>query len=279
MSRSAAEYKADDYSLLLFQDDDWLIVQIHTNQEQFHPFELERFLSALQFILSEHIHWVMCYKHVKNNHELAFRPFLENYSKSKYLKPLQFDSFDTDKAWDLFNIYLKHILLNKKDRNDKITRIISECVSAGSGSFKAFSLTVTLAIEEILNNCFQELSIETSVKKEDINLLKSDIKELEIEKKFKDRIYSFLGYVQKTGATDKLRHLIDKTSIKKSDYDDWKTLRNHYVHPNESKLSPQKEIDKTYSNLTLLHKLIFIKINYEGSYSNYSKTNWPKENF
>lgn len=276
-SHSAAEYENDFLKILLFHDKDWLIIQIKIDEDDFHPFIFERVLSALQYILAEPLNWVIYEKRIKDELTSTFRPFQEDHKKSRFRESILLVDGNEREAWELFDVYLNHILLNKDDFNDPITNIISKCLSASQGSFDAFSLTLSLAIEEILNTSFKDLEVQKSVKEKDITLLKEAVKELDIEKGFRDRIGSFIGHVQQISASDRLRYLIDNTPITKVDYDNWKAIRNHFAHPDDSELNTQDKVDKTYSVLTLLHKLIFIKIGYQGPYNDFGERNWPQK--
>jgi len=274
-SHSAAEYENDFTSILLFHDDDWLIIQIKVKENDFHPFIFERVLSALQYILAEPLNWVIYEKRIKDEFTTTLRPFQDVHKKSKFRESILLVDGNESKVWELFDTYLNHILLNKEDFNDPITNIVSKSLSASQGSYDAFSLSLSLAVEEILNVSFKDIEVEKSVKEEDIQTFKKAIKSLDIEDSFRGRIGNFIGYIQNTTATDRLRKLIDTTPISKDDYDNWKAIRSYFAHPDDSELDTQDKIDKTYSVLTLLHKLIFLKIGYEGSYNNFGEKSWP----
>lgn len=246
-----------------------------TLKYDFHPFIFERVLSALQYILAEPLNWVIYEKRIKDEFTTTLRPFQEEHKKSKFRESILLVDGNESKAWQLFDDYLNHILLNKNDFNDPITNIVSKCLSASQGSYDAFSLSLSLAVEEILNVSFKDIEVEKSVKEEDIQAFKKAVKKLDIENSFRGRIGNFVGYIQNTTATDRLRKLIDATPISTTEYDSWKDIRNYFAHPDDSELDTQDKIDKTYSVLTLLHKLIFLKIGYEGSYNDFGEKNWP----
>jgi len=258
-SHTAAEFENESLKTLLFHDDDWLIIQIKVDEDDFHPFIFERVLSALQYILAEPLNWVIYEKRIKDEFTTTLRPFQEEHKKSKFRESILLVDGNESKVWELFDDYLNHILLNKEDFNDPITNIVSKCLSASQGSYDAFSLSLSLAVEEILNISFKDLEVQKSIKEEDFTLFKEAVKGLDIEQSFRDRIGSYIGHLQQIDASDRLRYLIDSTPISKSDYRNWKAIRNHFAHPNESKLNTQDKVDKTYSVLTLLHKLIFLK--------------------
>jgi hypothetical protein len=276
-SHSAAEYENDFLKILLFHDDDWLIIQIKIDKDDFHPFIFERVLSSLQYILAEPVNWVIYEKRIKNEFTSTFRPFQEEHKKSKFHEPILLVDGNEDEIWKLFDVYLKHILVNKTDFNDSISNVISKCLHASQGSFDAFSLTLSLSVEEILNISFKDIEVPNSVKEEDIRAFKKAVKKLDIEDSFRSRIGNFIGYIQNTTAKDRLRQLIESTPISTTEYDSWKDIRNYFAHPNDSKLNTQDKVDKTYSVLTLLHKLIYIKIGYQGSFNDFGEREWPKK--
>lgn len=277
ISHSAAEYNNPFLKILLFHDEDWLVIQIKVGEDNFHPFVLERVLSAIQYVLAEPMNWVIYEKRIKRELTSTFRSFKEKHKKSRFYEPILLVDGNESDVWKLFDIYLSKILQNKKDFNDPITNIISKCLHASQGSFDALSLTLSLAVEEILNTSFKDIEVQNSVKKEDIRTFKKAVKKLDVEQSFRDRIGSFIGYIQNTTATDRLRKLIDSTPISITEYDNWKDIRNHFAHPDDSKLNTHDKVYKTYSVLTLLHKLIFIKIGYQGSYNDFGERGWPKK--
>jgi len=274
-SHSAAEYENDFLKILLYHDDDCLNIQIKVDEDDYHQFILERVLSSLQYILAEPLNWVIYEKRIKDKFTSTFRPFQEEHKKSKFRESILLFDDNESEVWELFDVYLNHVLFNKDDFNDPITRIVSKCLSASQGSFDAFSLTLSLAVEEILNISFKDIEVEKSVKEEDIVTFKKAVKKLDIENSFRGRIGNFIGYIQSTTATDRLRQLIDSTPISTTEYDSWKDIRNHFAHPDDSKLNTQDKVDKTYSVQTLLHKLIFIKIGYQGPYNDFGEREWP----
>ncbi|MFO8163161.1 MAG: hypothetical protein R6T98_01345 [Desulfatiglandales bacterium] len=275
ISHSAAKYDNPFLKLLLFHDDDWLVIQIKVVEDNFHPYLFQRVLGALQYILAEPLNWVIYKKRIKDEFTLTFRPFKEEYKKYRFYESFLLGDGNESKIWKIFDYYLNHILLNTDDFNDPITNIVSKCLFASQGSFDAFSLTLSLAVEEILNTSYKKLKVQKSINEKDITLLKEAIKE--IEKGFRDRICGFIGHAQQISASDRLRYLINKTPITITDYDNWKAIRNHFAHPDDSKLNTQDKADKTYSVLTLLHKLIFLKIGYQGPYNDFGERNWPQK--
>jgi hypothetical protein len=274
-SHSAAEYENKFLKILLFHDKDWLRIQIKVDKDGYHPFLFERVLSALQYILAEPLTWVIYEKRIKDEFTTILRPFQEVHKKSKFRESILLVDENESNVWKLFGDYLDHILHNEDDFNDPITNIISKCLSASQGSYDAFSLSLSLAVEEMLNISFKDIEVQKSVKKEDIRTFKKAVKNLDIEDSFRGRIGNFIGYIQNTTATDRLRKLIDSTPISTTEYDNWKDIRNYFAHPDDSKLNTQDKVDKTYSVLTLLHKLIFLKIGYHGSYNDFGERNWP----
>jgi hypothetical protein len=277
ISRSAAEYKNSFLRILLFHDEDWLVIQIKVGEDNFYPFVLERVLSAIQYILAEPMNWVIYEKRKKCLCTLSLVPFKEKHKKSRFHEPILGVHSNENDIWKLFDKYLNHIIQYDNDPKDPISGIISKCLHASQGSFDAFSLTLSLAVEEILNIAFKDIEVPMKIKEEDIRKFKEEVKQLDIEQYFKDRIESFIGYVQNITATDRLRELVEHTPITRKEYDNWKDIRNYFAHPDDSKLDTQEKVDKTYSVMTLLHKLIFLKIGYQGIYNDYGEIRWPKK--
>jgi len=62
----------------------------------------------------------------------------------------------------------------------------------------------------------------------------------------------------------------------------WDKLRNKSAHPdktNQDRSTVQKDIDRFYTCIALFNLLLFNIIEYEGSYIDFSESEWPEKKF
>lgn len=107
-------------------------------------------------------------------------------------------------------------------------------------------------------------------------------KENDFSDSFMKRCKGFLGSIRKneTRAIDNLYKLRDENLLDEELVKSWKKLRNSAAHGSFIKSNKRSDYIQHYENVhVLFFQLIFLAIGYEGPFSNYSKDNWPTENF
>lgn len=107
------------------------------------------------------------------------------------------------------------------------------------------------------------------------------IKKAPVEEKLRERALSAMGSMKSNRAVDKMFALVAAGAINKDDIDSWKSLRNPAAHGSfvieEDEL--QKILDHVHRLITLIYKLVFLKISYTGKYSDYAQRGWSVRNY
>lgn len=102
------------------------------------------------------------------------------------------------------------------------------------------------------------------------------VRKAPVESNLRERALSAMGSMKSNRAVDKMYALANAGAIDERDIDSWKFLRNPSAHGSfevdEEKL--QELLDHIYRLITLIYKLVFLKIGYIGKYSDYSQHGW-----
>ena len=140
------------------------------------------------------------------------------------------------------------------------------------------ALLVAVAVESLLGDePFKTLGKPDKGLLSEIEKLFAWVKAATIDVKLIGRALSSMGSMKSTRAADKLNALVELGAIHEMDRKAWKDLRNPAAHGSFEidPLQLQKLLDDIYRLITLIYKLIFIKIGYEGKYSDRSTHGWP----
>ena len=102
------------------------------------------------------------------------------------------------------------------------------------------------------------------------------VKKAPVEENLRERALSAMGSMKSNRAVDKMYALAKAGAIEEEDIASWKFLRNPSAHGSfevhADKL--QELLDHIYRLITLIYKLVFLKIGYIGQYSDYSRRGW-----
>lgn len=107
------------------------------------------------------------------------------------------------------------------------------------------------------------------------------VKKAPVESSLRERALSAMGSMKSNRAIDKMYSLAKIGAIDEGEIDSWKFLRNPSAHGSfevdADKL--QELLDHIYRLITLIYKLVFIKIGYSGKYSDYSRRGWALSDY
>jgi hypothetical protein len=141
-----------------------------------------------------------------------------------------------------------------------------------------YALTLATHIELVVKNYFKEFAKKIS---DDIIVAAiEEIKVLNINEALKPRIIGFLSNIRgEIRAKDILNELVKNDEIASKQLNYWNKLRNSSTHGDNLNMEFQELFNLCSANLVLYYNLIFILINYTGSYSDYSTYGYPILNF
>lgn len=240
-----------------------------------------RISEALQFVLARKLAW-SCIKIWQKNTQTTFiSAVAKNEKRTRIQPPLAFGAIDKDGGvWMLFGSYLTHTLGHLREDWHPIFRRIQAVVTSGEASIEAQGLTLSVAVEGLLNDALSEIGQPDSEFKGKVKATHDLICKSEIDHNIKKRVVGFVDNMVFTRAKDRLRVLRDAGLIDKNLIENWDSLRNPSTHGDVADWQDlQKYIDKCASVLALFYQLIFLAIGYKGDYTDYSSEGYPTKVF
>jgi hypothetical protein len=159
---------------------------------------------------------------------------------------------------------------------------IHSVLKSGEASVEAEGLTLSVAIEGLLNENFSNLASQNDDFGKNLSEAKTIICSSQINPEIKKRLNGFMGAMQKPRGKDHLYFLRDANLIQNDLIESWEKLRNPSAHGDYDVADwrdVQKYIDRCSSALVLFYQLIFLAIGYQGKFTDYSKEGFPTEIF
>lgn len=147
---------------------------------------------------------------------------------------------------------------------------------------ETIALLLCVATEGILEDpLFKPLGKPNAGLLELIKSLFDWVKKAPVEESLRTRALSAMGSMKSNRAVDKMYALVQAGAIDEEDIASWKFLRNPSAHGSfevdADKL--QELLDHIYRLITLIYKLVFLKIGYTGKYSDYSRRGWSLSDY
>ncbi len=171
----------------------------------------------------------------------------------------------------LFSDFFKYISCNS---HEQITETFYRIVSAQNTYITVYALTLTTAIETVINEYYP--SEPFTIPKKEIDSAIDEINGTKILDVLKSRIIGMLGnIVGQVRADDVIRDLVNTGLLNEKLRTNWKTLRNSVNHGKNPTANFQELINLCESNLVLYYSLILNLINYTGQFTDYSTYGYP----
>ena len=292
---NVAKFKSDDLSFCLTNKSDELELLIEYEKDW--PAQLieTRAHEALLFVLGKSINWSVVervggkYVTVK----VLQRPSRPDF---EFFPPINTPSIDhTGYSWKLFDRYFQHIIKDKREGWHPLSERVYSIIDATKISFLTGCLLLCISIEWMLDIEFPDLAQSSSIYIDFLHEFKKMVKEWKEERshdftdvckekkeleKLTDRILGVLGLIKNSRPKDKLEALVKSAAIKKEHMNVWIDVRpklSHGAYLRE--IESQVLVDYYFKLITLFYNLIFHKIGYSGSYSNYSKEGFHIEGY
>jgi hypothetical protein len=270
--------------LLVKESDDLMKVEASTTRNRFPKYFEERVIESLHFLLGYPVPWsVMNVKTGRSVRTVVVGCRTVTVPSQSRL-PLPTDLIIDNRTGKLtvahhrrlFDRFLKHTLSYPKRRHPLWGKL-NAVYEASAGTFiDAKALTLTVAIESLLENEFSELGKPSKREQRDIRNAIAYMKEWNGPKRAKDRIGGSLSQLLRSRALDKLRELATRGAISEDEWKAWQALRNPSTHlyqsPHDSTESFIHLIEKVE---VLFYHLIFYAIGYKGLYMDISLPDWP----
>lgn len=296
-----ADILADRASISLIQQDKRFLVRfLSVDLDKLEKIE-HRLCEALQFLLAQPVSW-SCLKLTScDREEIRIRPLFTKSKATKGTPPIDLSSIYPEREkqlfpeasdemcsgrqlWSLFETYLSYTLTDAQYDIHPISGWISRFIEVSQQSLEAKILTISVAIESIVEKYFRHLELEGSANNEnpDLSSNVTDLREwmasTELEESFCNRLNSFLSSLEKNNirTIDRLYELVDIGLLQKKRVKAWKAARNSAAHGYVIERHKITEHLRRYNEITVLFfQLVFIVIEYKGSFSDYAKPGWP----
>lgn len=189
---------------------------------------------------------------------------------------------DTNQT-DIVNLFSKLKMYLRSSNGDFLERVLNYFFTASGLPLELEGLIYCIVIEEISKKIEPSLNMKQEESYlELLNKFKSvekAIEDLNLGKDFSKRFIGALATVKNISPKNILNSLKDKGLLNEVDVNAFNKMRNKLAH-NTADYSNGIEVGYTdvIKLKVLVHKMIFILINYQGSYINYNLPNYPNEN-
>jgi hypothetical protein len=262
------------------------IVVCATSADAALPTSLEvRIEEALSYVTASSARWCLVEKRFDTKREVLMVP-RRLARKSLLEEPVDSSRFGgaTD-FWRLFSAYLEYVLQHTDpDTYHPISSQLFHVVAGETQQLDLIALTVGVAVEGVLNVAFTDFAKPSN---EFLNAREALAKRLvtvrctnqELGRRIRGALETMKSPT--SSATDKLKLLEASGVVTDTLVGNWKKLRNKSAHPN-GKYDPSAQAElyaQCNSVYTMLNRLIFQAIGYQGPYSDFSKRGWPIDHF
>jgi hypothetical protein len=241
-----------------------------------------RLLESVRFSTSTFASWVMN-ETVQNSIRTLELSSLRNANKGLIPEPLDARGHDKD-FYQLLDRYFLYSLDNAKDENfAPLSSKLGGLYPLKGVWLDTIALIVVVAVESVSSE-FSEIAIPDQKLIDEVDEISDPINaidETRVRANTKERALGSVSNMKSTRAGDRLKHLAKIGVITNGEILQWQRLRNTSAHGtlHDDPTKLQKLLSDIYGAMTLLNKLVFLRIGYDGKYSNYSKIGWPVMEF
>lgn len=284
-SRNAARFSACGVDFELVKTDRSVRLRGESNGGMRPNFET-RAAEALLFVLGRSLPCTVLEKHEAGTRWVEVSSLPRTPLEPRLGAPIGFrDPRVADDVWRLFGLYLAHILPYKPAEGEGWLHPLSErielLIEASCASVDVEGLVLGVAVEDVLRTEFKELGTPSPEMQTEIDRAMTLIADSDLRPELKKRIRSAVGNMKSARAEDRLRSLVDAGAIMLEQVESWRNLRNFFAHShrfNERKDS-QELLDLCGKVLVLFYHLIFWRIGYCGSYTDYGSEGYPTRQY
>ena len=197
-------------------------------------------------------------------------------------RPLLGDAYSLD-FYRLMDCYYDYALLNASgDRGAPLSEKLGGIFTLKGVWLETIALLLCVTTESILNDpLYKPLGKPDGHLLDQINALFKWVKRAPLNKNLIMRATSAMGSMKSSRAVDRMHALVKVGAIDEEDISSWKFLRNASAH-GSLKIEvdeSQAMLDHVYRLISLIYKLVFVKIGYVGKFSNYGERGWSTRDF
>jgi len=260
--------------------DNCLIINANAKPENLEKDTYVKLLEALSIITGLIVRPVVIKNTQKDIDTLRIKSVDDSFTNNKF--PLPF-KHSTPADLESFTCFLEKYLINIEAPFSDLFGFWHKINRAWQASIENSSLSLGVAIEGIVKTYFGELGLPDDEIFQQAEGAKQILKDMDLGQRIKDRLLSSIGGLLKnTSPKGALYQMAQNDLLNKAMADEWVKLRNKSVHPDKMNQDPsavQAYIDQIYTCIALFYRLLFIIIEYEGSYIDFSEIGWPEKKF
>lgn len=259
---------------------DFLRVDLATRNSE-HLKTLARFNDSLNFVLARNLGWSVLHYVSDDKIVMHLLGRIDPPQKSRRKAPIAYNLVGPEDVWRLFECYYRFLVDHESDHGyHPLTERVYSVIQSGTQILVDDGRTVSVAVEGLVNDLFSSVNTTSQISKKDLKTAKKAIDDLELEKQTTDRFKTLLEQSRQVRAIDRLYAMEKQDLIKESLIDEWKQLRNSSSHGYLPESGQYVELFARISAVaTLFYQLIFLAIEYSGTYTNYSKPGYPQQIF
>lgn len=282
-ARNKAELEIENIKIEIVRDNNIIKVSCYACDPKFNSqisTSLKiKILESLQFILGRRLQ-IIVLEQIKSGDSFTELYSIKTILTDKILPPIVNLSFN-QKCWDLFRFYFEKCFKEKEDKFYKLSIYNISLLESGGASIEAQCLTLSVAIEGLVDDFFQSIKVDSEISKKEVADIKNKLKELSLTAEKKDRINNLIDMLRQIRVKDRLHNLEKDGLIAKKLIDAWDAIRNKAAHGklNINDDNFQEYYDYYNKMIVLFYHLTFLIIGYTGEYSDYSTYGYPARNF
>ncbi|WP_459554612.1 hypothetical protein [Lacunimicrobium album] len=240
---------------------------------------------AISFALGKGVEWSYFCTQIGGNCKLVIRSPTRDLRNSRLCPPIQAISAPGEGTFfKLFQHYFSYSASLQKEDLCELSCLLLRAIESSCGSFQQHCNGIATAVEGTLRILLPDspdrsTQLSTAVDNIKQHLKTCDLSHLgESEVAFRNRIDGLLGQLYQENAKSKMRGLKEKSFILNDDIGAWSDLRNPSAHGQILAVDIDNAIIFKVGRVTsLLYKLMFLIIRYQGAYTDYSQIGWPNQ--
>ncbi|MGR3293178.1 MAG: hypothetical protein ACUZ9M_04070 [Candidatus Scalindua sp.] len=280
--KNRAVFSANKINFELRKLDNYLIIEANAKPENLEKETYIKLLQALSIVTGHIIRPVVIENTQKGIVTLEIKSVDDSFANKEAPFPFK-HSTPTD--FISFTYFIEKYLVNIDTPFSDLYGFWHKINRAWQAGIENTSLSLGVAIEGIIKTYFSAQGLpDVEITKQAVEakqLLKLNCMDLG-QRIIQRLLNSIDGLLKNTSPKGALLKMVKDGLLNKDMPSAWDKLRNKSAHPdktNQDRSAVQENIDRFYTCIALFHLLLFDIIEYEGSYIDYSKSDWPERKF
>ena len=263
-------------------------IEVRASSKHLPPRLEIRLVESLQFLLAVPVWGALLRLQTSAGEYIRIRPVVPMPTTTHLCRPIWHSGFidEKDDIWHLFGKYLTKVLAHTDENWHPLSRHLHSVCQASITSVDVHCLVLGVALEGIAKIVMSSVAQPSDQFKSAVANLKEHaakwpgMPNWPEEEEFRKRYMSLLEMLNRTGTKAWLKLLARSGAIEQEDIKAWESLRHPAAHASLIDTQPdQKLLDLIGRVETLMYKLIFLAIDYQGRYTDYSAAPWQDKQY